>query len=81
MHSHSHVKLFTYPTTHADSNKTVIFQKTSLSSQLLTFSTFESSMMSRAEVQESAEYYKWLLCIERAEFEKELLEIVSSRIC
>ena len=33
--------------------------------------------MARSEKQETAEYYNWLLCIERAEFEKELLEIVS----
>ena len=33
--------------------------------------------MLRLEEQESAEYYKWLLWIEKAEFEKELLEIVS----
>ena len=26
---------------------------------------------------ETAEYYKWLFCIEAQEFEKELLEIVS----
>ena len=32
--------------------------------------------MARLEAQESAEYYKWLLQIERVEFEKELLEIV-----
>ena len=34
-------------------------------------------MMARLEKQEMAKYYKWLLRIERAEFEKELLEIVS----
>ena len=33
--------------------------------------------MARLEAQESAEYYKWLLRIERIEFKKELLEIVS----
>ena len=33
--------------------------------------------MARLEAQESAEYYKWLFRIERIEFEKELLEIVS----
>ena len=33
--------------------------------------------MSRLEEQESTEYYKWLLQIEKAEFEKELLDIVS----
>ena len=33
--------------------------------------------MVRSEKQEMAEYYNWLLHIERAEFEKELLEIVS----
>ena len=33
--------------------------------------------MARLEAQESAEYYKWLLWIERVEFKKELLEIVS----
>ena len=43
--------------------------------------TMELLTMSRAEVQESAEYYKWLLRIERIEFEKELLEIVSSHTC
>ena len=53
----------------------------SFSFQLLIFSTTELLTMSRAEVQESAEYYKWLLRIERAEFEKELLEIVSSGTC
>ena len=80
------MKLFTYPTACADSNKTVIFQshitiKTSFSFQLLVFSTTELLTMSRAEAQESAEYYRWLLHIERAEFEKELLEIVSLRTC
>ena len=34
-------------------------------------------MMARLEKQEMAEYYKWLLHIERMEFKKELLEIVS----
>ena len=34
--------------------------------------------MARLEAQESAEYYKWLLRIEHIEFEKELLEIVST---
>ena len=34
-------------------------------------------MMARLEKQEMTEYYKWLLHIERTEFEKELLEIVS----
>ena len=34
-------------------------------------------MMVRLEKQEMAKYYKWLLRIERAEFEKELLEFVS----
>ena len=33
--------------------------------------------MARLEAQESTEYYKWLFQIERVEFEKELLEIVS----
>ena len=33
--------------------------------------------MARLEKQESAEYYQWLFKIERTEFEKELLEIVS----
>ena len=33
--------------------------------------------MSRSEAQETAEFYKWLLHIEKAESEKELLEIVS----
>ena len=33
--------------------------------------------MARLEAQESTEYYKWLLLIERIEFKKELLEIVS----
>ena len=33
--------------------------------------------MAKLEPQESAEYYKWLLLVERIEFEKELLEIVS----
>ena len=29
--------------------------------------------------QETAEYYQWLMWIEHAEFEKELLEIVSRK--
>ena len=33
--------------------------------------------MARLEKQESAEYYQWLFKIERTEFEKELLEIIS----
>ena len=33
--------------------------------------------MARLEKQESAKYYRWLFKIERTEFEKELLEIVS----
>ena len=33
--------------------------------------------MARLEKQESAEYYQWLFKIERTEFKKELLEIVS----
>ena len=33
--------------------------------------------MARLEAQESTGYYKWLFRIERIEFEKELLEIVS----
>ena len=33
--------------------------------------------MARLEKQESAEYYRWPFKIERTEFEKELLEIVS----
>ena len=33
--------------------------------------------MARVEKQESTEYYRWLFKIERTEFEKELLEIVS----
>ena len=49
----------------------------SFSFQLLIFSTTKLLIMSRADMQEFAEYYKWLLRIERAEFEKELLEIVS----
>ena len=74
------MKLFTHPTAHADSNKTIIFQKSHNRQDVFFFSTTDIQLltMSRAEVQESAEYYKWLLCIERAEFEKELLEIVSS---
>ena len=77
------MKLFTHPTTCADSNKTVIFQKSHNCQDIFFFSTTDIQLltMSRAEVQESAEYYKWLLCIERAEFEKELLEIVSSCTC
>ena len=34
--------------------------------------------MSGLEVQETAEYYKWLIRVEQAEFEKELLGIVSN---
>ena len=34
-------------------------------------------IMSRAEEQETTEYYRWLLQIEKAEFEKELLDIAS----
>ena len=37
----------------------------------------EIDEMAKLEAQESAEYYKWLFRIERIEFEKELLEIVS----
>ena len=33
--------------------------------------------MASKEVQETAEYYQWLIQIERQEFEEELLEIVS----
>ena len=33
--------------------------------------------MARLEKQELAEYYQWLLKIERTEFEKELLGIIS----
>ena len=33
--------------------------------------------MARLEAQESIEYYQWLFRIEREQFEKELLEIVS----
>ena len=36
--------------------------------------------MSPLEAQECAEYYKWLFQIEQAEFEKELLGIVSKLI-
>ena len=34
--------------------------------------------MSGLEVQETAGYYKWLIRVEQAEFEKELLDIVSN---
>ena len=34
--------------------------------------------MARLPMQETAEYYNWLFRIETQEFEKELLEIVSS---
>ena len=34
--------------------------------------------MAQLPVQEPVEYYKWLFKIETQEFEKELLEIVSS---
>ena len=37
----------------------------------------EIDEMAKLEAQESTEYYKWLFRIERIEFEKELLEIVS----
>ena len=78
----SHVKLFTHPTACADSNKTIIFQKSHNPQDIFFFLTdIQLLTMSRAEVQESVEYYKWLLRIERAEFEKELLEIVSSCTC
>ena len=33
--------------------------------------------MARLEAQESIEYYQWLFRIEREQFKKELLEIVS----
>ena len=33
--------------------------------------------MSRLEAQETEKYYRWLVKIERDEFEKELLKIVS----
>ena len=77
----SRVKSFTYPTACVDSNTAVIFQKSHNHQDVFFFSTTELLTMSRAEVQESTEYYKWLLHIERAEFEKELLEIVSSHTC
>ena len=32
--------------------------------------------MARKEVQETTEYYQWLIWLERQEFKKELLEIV-----
>ena len=34
-------------------------------------------MMAGKEDQETKEYYQWLICLERQEFEEELLEIVS----
>ena len=37
-----------------------------------------SPKMSGLEVQETTEYYKWLIRVEQAEFEKELLDIVSN---
>ena len=33
--------------------------------------------MAQKETQEMAEYYKWLIRIKRAEFQRELLDIVS----
>ena len=36
--------------------------------------------MSHLEAQECAKYHKWLFWIEQAEFEKELLDIVSKLI-
>ena len=81
MHGQSRMKSFTYSTACVDSNTTIIFQKSHNRQDVFFISTTELLTMSRAEVQESAEYYKWLLCIERAKFEKELLEIVSSHTC
>ena len=75
------MKSFTYPTACVVSNTTIIFQKSLNHQDIFFFLTTELLTMSRAEVQESAEYYKWLLHIERAESEKELLEIVSSHTC
>ena len=40
--------------------------------------TPKSTMMAGLVPQETAEYYKWLIRIECAEFEKELLDIVSN---
>ena len=37
--------------------------------------------MAQYKQQEMAEYYRWLLKIERNEFEKELLDIVSKNLC
>ena len=37
----------------------------------------KSTVMAGLVPQETAEYYKWLIRIEHAEFEKELLDIVS----
>ena len=76
MHGQSCVKSFTYPTACVVSSTTIIFRKSLNCQHVFFLSTTELLTMSRAEVQESVEY--WLLCIERAEFEKELLEIVSS---
>ena len=33
--------------------------------------------MTQKDVQETAEYYRWLIRIERQQFEEELMEIVS----
>ena len=43
---------------------------------LLTFQVVQTNMAQK-ETQETVEYYKWLIRIERAEFERELLDIVS----
>ena len=40
--------------------------------------TPKSTKMAGLVPQETAEYYKWLIRIEHAEFEKELLDIVSN---
>ena len=34
--------------------------------------------MSQEERQETKEYYQWLICLERQQFEEELLEVMSS---
>ena len=40
----------------------------------------KSTAMAGFVPQKTVEYYKWLIRIERAEFEKELLDIVSDKI-
>ena len=60
-----------------DSLNIVFFFDIFKSFKLTVITNFSKYTMAMLEAQESAEYYKWLFQIERAEFENELLDIVS----